>query len=106
MIEDASTQTTSSPATAAPSGSPRDTIHYLCRILGPLAWAAILLWVLAPKGSRWASAAGDAGLAWILLTSGGYYAEQTVRSFVDSWKAYFTSWNQVTTCKNEENSPR
>jgi hypothetical protein len=64
-----------------PAGQPvRDTIYYICRIVTPLAWTAIFVWVFAPKGSSWAESAGNAGLAWILFTGGGYFAEPTLRS--------------------------
>jgi hypothetical protein len=66
-----------------PAGQPvRDTIYYICRIVTALAWTAIFVWVFAPKGSGWADAAGNAGLAWILLTGGGYFADSTLRSIV------------------------
>jgi hypothetical protein len=50
-----------------------------------VAWIAVVIWVLALKGTRWADSAANAGLAWILLTGGGYFAEQAVRSFVEMW---------------------
>jgi len=106
MTENASSRTPLSTAAAPPGEYSHETIHYLCRLLSVLAWIAIFLWILAPKGSRWASAAGDSGLAWILFTGGGYFAEQTVRSWVDLWKAFLTSVDQDMTCKNKEQSPR
>jgi len=106
MIKNDLTKTTSSTTSAATREQSHDTIHYLCRLLSALAWIAIILWVLAPKGSRWGSAAGDAGLAWILLTGGGYFAEQTVRSVVDLWKAFLASFDREMTCKKKEQFPR
>ena len=105
MIDPTSTRTPSTPPPAAPGGKPHDLIHHVCRVLGALAWIAIVVWILAPKGSRWASAAFDAGLAWILLTGGGYFAEQTVRSFVDLWKPFQAPLDQNMTCKNKEQTP-
>jgi hypothetical protein len=71
----------------APNGSPAgqpvgDAVSYACRIVTALAWVGLVWWVFAPKGSGWANAAGYAGMAWILLTAGGYFAESTVRSIV------------------------
>ncbi len=102
MIENGSTETSSSTAAAAPNGQARDTIHYVCRALSALAWVAIVLWILSPKGTHWADSAGDAGLAWILLTGGGYFAEQTVRSFFKMWKDYFACCQQQNPCGNKE----
>jgi hypothetical protein len=84
----------------------RDTIHFGCRVLSALAWIAIIVWIATPKGNRWASAAGDAGLAWILLTGGGYFAEQTMRSIANFWEAYPKSNHEDATCKNEEHLPK
>jgi len=83
MTDNCLNSSPSSSATNPLSDHPKDALHYVCRALSFLAWIAIILWVLSPRGSRWGSAAGDAGLAWILLTGGGYFAEKTVRSFVD-----------------------
>jgi hypothetical protein len=106
MVDSLSTNPQSS-ATADPASQQSlDTIHYVCRALSALAWIAIIFWLLTPKGTRWANAAGDAGLAWILLTGGGYFAERTVRSFVNDWKASPTTRHEDTTCKNEADSPK
>lgn len=106
MIDNLSTTKRSDTTADPPIQHPRDTIHYVCRILSALAWIAILVWLLTPKGTRWASAAGDAGLAWLLLTGGGYFAEQTVRSFVNLRKASLATRHKETTCKNEELPPK
>jgi hypothetical protein len=106
MIEDPSTETPSSTTAQTPNQPSRDTIHALCRFVSALAWIAIVFWILAPRGSHWANAACDAGLAWILLTGGGYFAEPTVRSFVNLWKEFLASFGRDMTCKNKEHSPR
>jgi hypothetical protein len=106
MIENPSNIAPSTRTAATPNGPSRDAVHSLCRLLSVLAWSAIVLWILAPKGSRWGSAAGDAGLAWILFTGGGCFAEATVRSFVHSWKEFLASWNRTMRCRNQEHSPR
>jgi hypothetical protein len=106
MSQNASTNTPSSPVAHAPGGESQNLIRNVCRSLTALAWSAVLLWVVAPKGSRWASAAFDMGLAWILLTGGGYFADQTVRSFVDFWKAFPASFGEEMTCKNKEQTRR
>ena len=106
MMESASTETSPIPHGAAPGGGSHDLIHYACRGLTALAWTAVVLWILAPKGSRCVGAAFDAGLAWILLTGGGYFAEQTVRSFAEVWKAFPASFGQDTTCRNKEQTRR
>jgi hypothetical protein len=106
MIENLSINTQRGPTAGPPSQESRDAIHYVCRVISALAWIAIMFWLLTPKGTRWASAAGDAGLTWILLTGGGYFAEQTMRSFVKLWKAYPTSRHEDATCTSEEHSPK
>ena len=106
MIPDATNNSRSDTTTVPLSQPSRDTIHYVCRALNALAWVAIILWLLTPKGTHWASGAGDAGLAWILLTGGGYLAEKTVRSFVICCKASLVSRHEETTCRNEEYSTK
>jgi len=108
MIDIPSTETLSATTETATTPGPRsrDTIHFLCLLFSSLAWLAIVVWILAPKGSRWASAAADAGLAWLLFTGGGYFAEQTVRSCVDRWKPSPASYDREAACQKKESSPR
>ncbi len=105
-MENAWTKTSPIPDGATPGEGSHDLIRRVCRALTALAWTAVVLWILAPRGSRWAGAAFDGGLAWILLTGGGYFAAQTVRSFVDFWKAFPASFGEDTTCKNKEQTRR
>jgi hypothetical protein len=105
-MENAWTKTSPIPDGATPGEGSHDLIRRVCRGLTALAWTAVVLWILAPRGSRWAGAAFDAGLAWILLTGGGYFAEQTVRSFVEVWKAFAASFDEDTTCRNKGQTRR
>ncbi len=105
-MENASTQTPPFPAAAAPGGEPHNLIYRVCRVLTAIAWTVIILWVLAPRGSRWAGAAFNAGLAWILLTGGGYFAEQTVRSFVRFCKNFPASCDEAATCNTKDHSSK